>query len=107
MGFQAPCQTVCGICKFFQTMHGVVSDPSFFVFIHRVAFAVFSEDIFKTKDPLATQAQTMKGILTRQINKRGDVQRWPVSQVTSPPQDSRWQCFFPRSFITGKSVSSV
>ena len=23
MGFQAPCQTVCGICRFFQTMHGV------------------------------------------------------------------------------------
>ena len=38
MGFQAPCQTVCGICRFFQTMHGGVSDPSFFVFIHRVAF---------------------------------------------------------------------
>ena len=35
---QAPCQTVCGICRFFQTMHGGVSDPSFFVFIHRVAF---------------------------------------------------------------------
>ena len=30
MGFQDPCQTVCGICKFFQTMHGGVSDPSFF-----------------------------------------------------------------------------
>ena len=38
IGFQAPCQTVCGICRFFQTMHGGVSDPSFFVFIHRVAF---------------------------------------------------------------------
>ncbi|XP_045020903.1 uncharacterized protein LOC123332729 isoform X1 [Bubalus bubalis] len=38
MGFQAPCQTVCGICRFFQTMHGGVSDPSFCVFIHRVAF---------------------------------------------------------------------
>ena len=38
MGFQAPCQTVCGICRFFQTMLGGVSDPSFFVFIHRVAF---------------------------------------------------------------------
>ena len=37
-GFQAPCQTVCGICRFFQTMHRGVSDPSFFVFIHRVAF---------------------------------------------------------------------
>ena len=29
MGFQAPCQTVCGICRFFQTIHGGVSDPSF------------------------------------------------------------------------------
>ena len=38
MGFQAPCQTVCGICRFFQAMHGGVSDPSFCVFIHRVAF---------------------------------------------------------------------
>ena len=38
MGFQAPCQTVCGICRFFQTMHGGVSDPSLCVFIHRVAF---------------------------------------------------------------------
>ena len=38
MGFQAPCQTVCEICRFFQTMHGGVSDPSFCVFIHRVAF---------------------------------------------------------------------
>ena len=28
-GVQAPCQTVCGICRFFQTMHGGVSDPSF------------------------------------------------------------------------------
>lgn len=27
----------------------------------------------------------MKGILTRQINKRGDVQRWPVS-LTTPGQ---------------------
>ena len=26
-----------GICRFFQTMHGGVSDPSFCVFIHRVA----------------------------------------------------------------------
>ena len=37
MGFQAPCQTVCGIW-FFQTMHGGVSDPSICAFIHRVAF---------------------------------------------------------------------
>ena len=38
MGFQAPCQTVCGICRFFQTMPGGGSAPSFCVFIHRVAF---------------------------------------------------------------------
>ena len=38
MGFKAPCQTVCGICRFFQTMHGGVSDPSFCFFIHSVAF---------------------------------------------------------------------
>ena len=37
IGFQAPCQTVCGIW-FFQTMHGGVSDPSICAFIHRVAF---------------------------------------------------------------------
>ena len=43
MGFKAPCQNVCGICRFFQTMHGGVSDPSFFVFIHRVAFEEVSE----------------------------------------------------------------
>ena len=29
---------MCGICRFFQTMHGCVSDPSFCVFTHRVAF---------------------------------------------------------------------
>ena len=35
---ECPCQTVCGICRFFQTMHGGVSDPSICAFIHRVAF---------------------------------------------------------------------
>ena len=38
IGFQAPCQTVCGLCRFFQMMHGGVSDPSLCVFIHMVAF---------------------------------------------------------------------
>ena len=38
MGFQAPCQTVCGICRFFQTMHGGGSAPSCCAFPHRVAF---------------------------------------------------------------------
>ena len=38
MGFQAPCQTVCGMCRFFQTMHGGVSAPSCCDFILVVTF---------------------------------------------------------------------
>ena len=61
MGFQAPCQTVCGLCRFFQTMHGGVSDPSFCVFIHRVAFEEVSGHRVLMKSGLGNRGRSAFG----------------------------------------------
>ena len=37
-GYQALCRAVCGTCGIFRMMHGGVSDPTCYAFIHRVAF---------------------------------------------------------------------
>ena len=61
MGFQAPCQTVCGICRFFQTMHGGVSDPSFCIFIHRVSFEEVSGHRVLMKSGLGNRGRSACG----------------------------------------------
>ena len=61
IGFQAPCQTVCGICRFFQTMHGGVSDPLICAFIHRVAFEEVSGHRVLMKSGLGNRGRSAFG----------------------------------------------
>ena len=61
MGFQAPCQTVCGICRFFQTMPGGGSAPSCCVFIHRVAFEEVSGHHVLMKSGLGNRGRSAFG----------------------------------------------
>ena len=61
IGFQDPCQTVCGICRFFQTMHGGVSDPSICAFIHRVAFEEVSGHRVLIKSGLGNRGRSAFG----------------------------------------------
>ena len=104
MGFQAPCQTVCGICSFFQTMHGGVSDPSFCVFIHRVAFEEVSghrvlmksglgirgRSAFGTTHVASLEFPRLTGVILRCAGKAGNpFQTKQGNRLSCPYQEER------------------
>ena len=52
---------MCGTCGFIRTMHGGVSSPSFFAFIHRVAFEEVSGHRVLIKSRPENRCRSLRG----------------------------------------------